>query len=528
MNFLARLLLLAVDFALLSAPPTLQSWIGGDVRPYAVATLLLIAVNVALVRLWPSATTAQHKGHERHQGSLPTNLILSVLCVLCGWLLLSTTGRWLHEILVAPNDPQRADMLIVVQQGLARVFHGRNPYTLYHLPWNAPLPYGPALWLPFAVPFLLHADIRFVTITGMLFVPVACAAAACVSARRSEWLSAGGWLAVVLALGTNPDLRRFAAIGHTPAYWPLLALFVWLTASKRWSAAAVTAGLLIVARTTMVAVAPIFLMMVWHEARPRFSRVAVLFTAAVVLPFLPFAMLDFASLRYALYDSYQLVMKGFVWTSTTWVQHTIGTTGWLLAAGWSRAVEMVQITAMLAVYALAWRAIRTGRAALPWLGAALLAFSLTTLWPVTYVYFDVVLFLVCAALADAPSLVTKHAGLRCVMTLTAAIVIVVATAAFMIPGMPTSTYRRGDRDEVLIPRLSRGDAVVAIDVVTDMPQQMTASLNGTPIGTMALTAGSQRVWLAAPGRLWQLGVNELEPVFSGGVTRTSVGLVTVK
>ena len=44
-------------------------------------------------------------------------------------------------------------------------------------------------------------------------------------------------------------------------------------------------------------------------------------------------------------------MKTFVWVSTTWVQHTIGTTGILLAHGWGRAVEIVQVAVLLALYA---------------------------------------------------------------------------------------------------------------------------------------------------------------------------------
>jgi hypothetical protein len=529
-NLGARLILLAIDFSLLSAPPFLQRWIGGDVRAYVVTTLLVVAVNVALLRLW-APTPIHHKGNEGHKGRYPNNLVLGVLCVLCVvGVLFTTTGRWLHEILATPNDPQLADMLVVVQQGIQRAFHRQNPYTIYHLPWDAPLPYGPALWLPFAVPFALHADIRFVTIAGMLFAPVACALAAFMSVRRSEWMHATGWLAVLVALCTNPDLQRFAVIGHTPAYWPLLALFVWLTASRRWPAAAVAACLLIVARTTMVAVVPVFLMMVWHDARPRFARTSALLVAAAIVPFLPFAIWDFGALRYALYDSYQITMKGFVWASTTWVQHTIGITGWLLAAGWSRAVEVVQAVVMLAVYAAAWRAIRSSRTSmlgLPWMGFALLAFSMTTLWPVTYIYFDVALLFICAAL-DETAWVHRSPARAAAVALAAAIAMIIAVAVVQIPRAETSRYRKPDHEEVLIPRLGRGDAVVEIDVITDMPGQMTALLNGAPLGTVTLTAGSQHVSLAAPARLWQVGVNELEPSFSGGVARTSVGRVTVK
>ena len=57
---------------------------------------------------------------------------------------------------------------------------------------------------------------------------------------------------------------------------------------------------------------------------------------------------------------------------------------------------------------------------------------------------------------------------------------------------------------------------------------MTAVLNGTPLGTVRLAVGAQHVSLPAPRRLWQVGVNELEPSFSDGFTRAAVGRVTVK
>jgi hypothetical protein len=250
------------------------------------------------------------------------------------------------------------------------------------------------------IPYLLHADVRFATIAGALFVPAACAMAAVAEARLGRFAIAVAWLATMAAVALNGPMRDFIAIGHTPTYWPLLALFAWLVARKRWYAAALACGLLIVARTTMVSIAPVFLIAVWHDARPRFAGCAALLASAAVLPFLPFAFADWPALRYALYGSYQTVMKTFVWTSTSWVQHTIGITGWLLSRGWQGAVERVQIVVLLGVYAASWLAIGRGRRPLPWLALALLAFTMTTLWPVIYLYFDVFLLLVSGGLAD--------------------------------------------------------------------------------------------------------------------------------
>ena len=56
-------------------------------------------------------------------------------------------------------------MLVVVQLGIERFLQAKNPYTMYHVPWEAPLPYGPMLWTPFIVPTLLHADQKFPAVT---------------------------------------------------------------------------------------------------------------------------------------------------------------------------------------------------------------------------------------------------------------------------------------------------------------------------------------------------------------------------
>ena len=223
----------------------------------------------------------------------------------------------------------------------------------------------------FAVPMALHADVRFLTVAGELFLPVACAIGAVVSAARGRLAACAACLVMLAAISLNPDLERFASIGHTPVYWPLLALFVWLVTRARWYAAAIALGLLVVARTTMVAIVPVLLMAVWWNKRDQFVGTLVFVTLAAVLPFLPFAIWDARALSYALYGSYQNVIKGFVWASTTWAQHTIGFTGVMLSNGLQRFVDACQAVAMLAVYLACWRAMQRGRPPAAWMGLAL-------------------------------------------------------------------------------------------------------------------------------------------------------------
>src|SRR5205807_8831268 len=121
------------------------------------------------------------------------------------------------------------------------------------------------------------------------------------------------------------------------------------------------------------------------------------------------------------------------WTQTTWAQHSIGITGRLLARRWSGAVEGVQLVVMAAVYGAGWISIRRGRSVLPWLAAALLAFSLTTLWPVVYVYFDVFLLFACAALAETDWVRQRSVASAWTLTAAIAIVVLLLTAWPMMP-----------------------------------------------------------------------------------------------
>jgi hypothetical protein len=300
----------------------------------------------------------------------------------------------------------------------------------------------------------------------------------------------------------------------------------------------------------MVAIVPVLLMAVWCNKRDAFVGTLVLVALATVVPFLPFAIWDARALSYALYGSYQNVIKGFVWTSTTWAQHTIGLTGVMLSNGLQRFVDACQAVAMLAVYVACWRAMQRGRPPAAWMGLALLTFSMTTLWPVTYVYFDVLLLLAAAVLAGA---VTFDAGRlpsiarSWTATAAATLALVAGSAALTLPDAPAvdagtadgraflragfaGDEREGDRTfarvegrhaSIVLPRRSVRAAV--IDLVGrpafaagSSPQQMSALLNGALVGTVVLPPGWNQTSLAAPAQAWRIGVNELELFLSPG------------
>lgn len=330
-------------------------------------------------------------------------------------LLAAGLWRWLNLVWWNPLDSLRADMLVIIRQAIHGFLRGRDPYAVYQVPWDAPLAYGPVLWGPYVIPSMLGVELRYVTLIGEMFVPACCALAALVEARRRQALGAAAWLLLLTAIVFNPDLWNFTSIGHTPSYWPWLPLFALLVVAEQWSAAACVLGLLVVGRTTMVSIVPVFVMALWLHARSRMARAIGIMLATIAALLVPFLVWDPQALWYGMVAVYSPVIKTVIWTTPDIVR-TIGVTGWLISHQLHRFVEVTQVAVMAGGYMLAWRALRRGAALLPWCVITLLAFSLTTLWPVYYIYFDVLWLLVSAAFAvtlgRVPPAAADH-GLAC-------------------------------------------------------------------------------------------------------------------
>jgi hypothetical protein len=222
---------------------------------------------------------------------------------------------------------------------------------------------------------------------------------------------------------------------------------------------------------------------------------------------------------YALYGVYERVIKTAVWTDAT-VPHTIGITGVLLSHHLNRFVELVQAGIMIAVYAMCWALLGRGRAPVALSGMALLAFSMTTLWPVYYLYFDVFLLFASGILADMPWLDTRVSARSLIRGWAA-----VATAAIVLAGgfgivmlrmrvdqAPDITWRDGPglaTIPVLRHKISPATVDVRIGGSQAGPQRMNVALNGLPFGAIELS-GSEHVLLALPESYWQIGSNTLE------------------
>jgi hypothetical protein len=522
---------ITLSFLVLSAPSIWRIRVGSPFSYSAVT--IAFAASVALVvgiwqwdRAWPVRTAPWR---------LPAATAAAALALL-------TAGAWiwLGRILWNPIDPTHADMLVVIREGIHRFLRGRDPYTLYHVPWEVPLPYGPVLWGPYLIPSILHADLRFVTLIGEVVIPACCGLAAVIEARRGQAASAIAWLILLAVIVVSPDLASFASIGHTPSYWPLFPVFAILVAGEQWSAAAFMLGILIVGRSTMVSVVPLFAMVLWFRARRQAVASLGIIVATIAILMLPFVIWDPAMLWYDMVASYPRIVKQVVWKDGGAVD-TIGVTGWLLAHHLERFAELAQVLLVFLVYACAWRALKRGAPLLPWCALALAAFSMTALWPLYYLYFDVCWMLVVAACAGTVGRVPWRRHVAGWSALVAAIVLFVlvlfrmAASPFPVFDFTTPAGRRalyggfivgrlegsepvaliwGRDATVALPRASTAPAtivLVAEGVVAEgsTPQMLTALLNGTPLGTIAAARGWHDLRFEAPRELWIAGANTL-------------------
>jgi hypothetical protein len=526
---------------------------------YDVVTATFTLLVVALVFGW--------RGGDRATADLRASRSAAIVVgSIAGAIVMLAAYRWMR---LAAWLPYHADMLIVIREATRRFLNGQMPYATYRsydTSWDMVMPYGPALWGPFVIPQLLRLDFRIISVVGELFVPIWCGVAAIVQAVRGRIIAAVSWLVLLTAIVLALDVQRFTLIAHTPVYWPLFLPLAATIGQRRWTPAAVLLGLLVAARQTMVSMIPVFLMAVWlTERRDTFKAVAAL-TVTVGVLFLPFVIWDARAVWESMVLSYPRVMTSAVWPVLARPGlETIGVTEWLIEHRFESLVTLVQIASLGGAYAAAWVAIRRAWPPLPWMALALFAFSMTTLYPVHYLYYDVLLLLVCGRVAETlGSGSPDRASVRIAVTpktwtlslAGAAIVVLIAlrTVASPLPsiaaGQPSedrplrSGFAASESDgsrnfawivgheaRVLLPRSSASSADIVLVAQSPFrddqpPQRMSAILNGTLLTEATLPPGWQEIRIPAPRQAWWIGFNELRLHFSSTVSPHEAGAGT--
>lgn len=244
-----RALLVAASFLLLSSP----ALYGLTGFAFLTATIQLVAVIFLLTVSW-DRFDARVDREFRVDGRIAGPIV----AVAAGLVVFIACRVWLRHILNAPSDAPGAQT-VLIQSSVRRLLQGRDPYAIA----QGMSPAGPLLLVPYIGPFLLRVDLRFASLVGELFVPVATAIVAAALATQGRAVGAVAWTAASAIIVSDLSAERFAAFAHTPVYWPLLAALTWSAARQHWRAAAFLCGLLIATRWSMIAIAPVVLIGAW-------------------------------------------------------------------------------------------------------------------------------------------------------------------------------------------------------------------------------------------------------------------------
>jgi len=186
---------------------------------------------------------------------------------------------------------------------------------------------------------------------------------------------------------------------------------------------------------------------------------------------------------------------------------------------------------------------------------ALFGFSMTTLYPVHYLYYDVLLLLISAALAeafDAPQARPVFMPWAVSLTVLAALVFLVLrteTAPFphVAAGAPAPdaplragfaasesdgehefSWIVGNDARIVLPRGSTAAADIVIAAQSPFsshqpPQRMTVILNGTLVAETIVPAGWHEIRIPTARSSWWIGFNELRLLFSSTVSLRDEG-----
>jgi hypothetical protein len=258
------------------------------------------------------------------------------------------------SILLTPIDPQRADMLPVINLAIDAFASGHNPYAVsYETVTVNPFFYPPFQWLVFVPAHLAGLDVRIVNLL--------CAAAMVVIVERGGW-SGGGWeglRAAVYPLMFSALALPMMHSGQVWPYWLAITLAAILASRGSWTGALAALG--VAAGMRQTALVPVAIMMVALMAgsAPRqWLRAGLVALAVLGVGLVPVALVSPVSLRYIFIEGPALALAHRPADNPL---DQVAASNLLYHFGLERSALTLEAVAAAAFLPLAWMAGRIGR-----------------------------------------------------------------------------------------------------------------------------------------------------------------------
>lgn len=296
-----------------------------------------------------------------------------------------------------PIEPSRGDMLPLVQGALANFLSGRNPYTIYHMPWDLPLTYLPITWLVYLPATVLGLNIRLTNLLAELAISATLIWLAAVSRRSSGswratladvWRSEPGLL-LWAWMFLQPTTLNWSLATTAPVQWMLLCLTLALLIAGRNRWAALMLGLC-AAASPLAAIIALFALLHWlRSGGVRFaalcSALAGLVAAMVILPFFIWSPQQFMFGTWRWFNDNDLFPRLRWEMDHTWAR-MVGFSGMFWRHSLFHILKPLQSLLLASLAVLYWRWKATNQQAAPFVVAALLLFTVFNpiLWPYLY------------------------------------------------------------------------------------------------------------------------------------------------
>ncbi len=293
-----------------------------------------------------------------------------------------------------PLDPQRSDMLPLIQNALANLLNGQSPYAIYKMPWELPLTYLPLTWLAYLPPYLAGLDIRLTNLGYELGIGAMLLWLHHVGNHTDDTqqlqrpladMSLLLWAWVFLL----PTSLNWSLATTAPVQWAMLTLTLGLLLAGRiWLSAGIL-GLCAAATPLVTIIAPfVFLAWYrWHGWRTalRLTASAGLVAAGGILPFLLWSPESFLFGVWRWFNDNDLYPRMGWELGHTWA-HMVGFSGVFWRRGLEAILKPLQMVLLAGLVIGYWHWQADRRTLAPLITAAFLLFMVfnPVLWPYLY------------------------------------------------------------------------------------------------------------------------------------------------